>query len=84
LRQFSTPISKTSFRWVLVGWMFLVSAIAYLDRVNISIAGPSIAEEFHLTNVELGGVLSAHSCSATRSSKLLEAGWRIGWDRAGF
>jgi ACS family glucarate transporter-like MFS transporter len=53
------PISKTSIRWVLVGWMFLVSAIAYLDRVNISIAGPSIAEEFHLTNVELGGVFSA-------------------------
>jgi len=39
--------------------MFLVSAIAYLDRVNISIAGPSIAEEFHLSNVELGGVFSA-------------------------
>src|SRR5258708_13335302 len=53
------PNSKTSFRWVLVGWMCLVSAIAYLDRVNISIAGPSIAEEFHLTNVELGGVFSA-------------------------
>src|SRR6266404_986224 len=51
--------SKTSFRWVLVGWMFLVSAIAYLDRVNISIAGPSIAEEFHLSNVQLGGVFSA-------------------------
>jgi ACS family glucarate transporter-like MFS transporter len=53
------PIGKTSIRWVLVGWMFLVSAIAYLDRVNISIAGPSIAEEFHLTNIELGGVFSA-------------------------
>jgi MFS transporter, ACS family, glucarate transporter len=53
------PIRKTSIRWVLVGWMFLVSAIAYLDRVNISIAGPSIAEEFHLSNVELGGVFSA-------------------------
>src|SRR5260370_37577803 len=39
--------------------MFLISAIAYLDRVNISIAGPSIAEEFHLTNLQLGGVFSA-------------------------
>ena len=27
------------FRWILVGWMFLISAIAYLDRVNVSIAG---------------------------------------------
>src|SRR5260370_39394356 len=59
LRESSMPISKTSVRWVLVGWMFLVSAIAYLDRVNISIAGPSIAEEFHLSNLELGSVFSA-------------------------
>lgn len=46
-------------RWLLVGWMFLISAIAYLDRVNISIAGPSIAEEFHLSNIQLGWVFSA-------------------------
>jgi hypothetical protein len=29
-------------RWILIFWMFVVSAIAYLDRVNISIAGPTI------------------------------------------
>jgi ACS family glucarate transporter-like MFS transporter len=39
--------------------MFVVSAIAYLDRVNISIAGHAIAEEFHLNNIELGWVFSA-------------------------
>jgi ACS family glucarate transporter-like MFS transporter len=39
--------------------MFLVSAIAYLDRVNISIAGPTIAKEFHLDNVQLGWIFSA-------------------------
>ncbi len=37
----------------------MVSAIAYLDRVNISIAGPSIAKEFHLDNVHLGWVFSS-------------------------
>lgn len=36
-----------------------MSAIAYLDRVNISIAGKSIAREFGLGNVELGWVFSA-------------------------
>ena len=36
------PAGKTSIRWVLIGWMFLISAIAYLDRVNISIAGPPL------------------------------------------
>ena len=44
---------------MLIFWMFVVSAIAYLDRVNISIAGPTITKEFHLTNVELGYVFSA-------------------------
>src|SRR6266478_5805072 len=53
------PAQRLPVRWVLIGWMFLISAIAYLDRVNISIAGPSIAEEFHLSNIQLGGVFSA-------------------------
>jgi MFS transporter, ACS family, glucarate transporter len=46
-------------RWVLIFWMFVISAIAYLDRVNISIAGRSIQEEFHLDNIRLGWVFSA-------------------------
>ncbi len=50
---------RARIRWVLIFWMFVVSAIAYLDRVNISIAGPTIMREFHLTNVELGYVFSA-------------------------
>ena len=46
-------------RWILIFWMFVVSAIAYLDRVNISIAGPTIMQEFHLSNIELGWIFSA-------------------------
>jgi MFS transporter, ACS family, glucarate transporter len=46
-------------RWLLVGWMFAISAIAYLDRVNISIAGSSIRQEFHLDNIQLGWVFSS-------------------------
>jgi MFS transporter, ACS family, glucarate transporter len=53
----NSPTSKI--RWLLVFWMFVVSAIAYLDRVNISIAGPAVAAEFHLDNVRLGFVFSA-------------------------
>ena len=45
-------------RWLLIFWIFLISAVAYLDRVNISIAGPSIAKEFNLSNVQLGGVFN--------------------------
>jgi MFS transporter, ACS family, glucarate transporter len=46
-------------RWLLIFWMFTVSAIAYLDRVNISIAGHFIQEEYHLSQVELGWIFSA-------------------------
>ncbi len=36
-----------------------MSAVAYLDRVNISIAGQAIQKDFGLSNVELGWVFSA-------------------------
>ncbi|MGA8216857.1 MAG: MFS transporter [Candidatus Sulfotelmatobacter sp.] len=37
----------------------MLSAVTYLDRVNISISGRRIAEEFHFTDVQLGWVFSA-------------------------
>lgn len=46
-------------RWLLIFWIFVMSAIAYLDRVNISIAGRAISDEFHLTQVQLGFIFSA-------------------------
>ena len=39
-------IIRGEIRWLLIFWMFVTSAIAYLDRVNISIAGSSIEQEF--------------------------------------
>jgi len=50
---------KSRVRWFLVLWLFVLSAVAYLDRINLSIAGSSIATEFHLTNVQLGSLTSA-------------------------
>jgi ACS family glucarate transporter-like MFS transporter len=46
-------------RWILVFWIFIISAVAYLDRVNISIAGQFIQQELKLSNTELGWVFSA-------------------------
>jgi MFS transporter, ACS family, glucarate transporter len=46
-------------RWFLIFLLFLLSAVAFLDRVNISIAGSSIAAAYHLSNVQLGTVFSA-------------------------
>jgi len=49
----------TRVRWFLVFGLFVLSAVAYVDRINIAIAGNSIAAEFHLTNVQLGSLTSA-------------------------
>src|SRR5271167_3718189 len=52
-------ILRGQLRWLLIFWMFVISAIAFLDRVNISIAGSSIEQEFHLDHIKLGWVFSA-------------------------
>src|SRR5258707_8801436 len=46
-------------RWFLIFLLFTLSAVAFLDRVNISIAGSSLATAYHLSNVQLGWVFSA-------------------------
>ena len=54
------PQSKpTNVRWLLIGWLFLVSAIAYLDRVNISIAVSAIKKEYGFTDIQVGYIFSA-------------------------
>jgi ACS family glucarate transporter-like MFS transporter len=54
------PSTRTTrVRWFLIFWLFVLSAVSYLDRVNLSIAGGSIADAYHLTDVQLGPVFSA-------------------------
>jgi ACS family glucarate transporter-like MFS transporter len=43
----------------ILGFLFLLSVVTYLDRVNISIATPSIQSEFHVDKVQMGVVFSA-------------------------
>jgi MFS transporter, ACS family, glucarate transporter len=54
-----TLAQTTRVRWFLVFWLFVLSAVSYLDRVNISIAGGAIVDAYHLTDVQLGKVFSA-------------------------
>ena len=54
-----TDIKTTRVRWFLVFWLFVLSAVSYLDRVNISVAGGAIADAYHLSNFQLGNVFSA-------------------------
>lgn len=49
----------THVRWLLIFWLFVLSAVSYLDRVNISIAAGPIASTFELSDVQLGRIFSA-------------------------
>ena len=56
------PKQKTSIfalRYLLVSWLFVFSAVAFLDRTNISIAGIQIGKEFAIDHTRLGWVFSA-------------------------
>jgi MFS transporter, ACS family, glucarate transporter len=46
-------------RWLLVFWLFILSAVSYLDRVNVATAGGAISDAYHLNNVQLGKIFSA-------------------------
>jgi MFS transporter, ACS family, glucarate transporter len=46
-------------RYLLVFWLMVLSAVGFLDRTNISIAGVQIAREFRIDNPHLGWVFSA-------------------------
>ncbi len=54
-----TASNSSQIRWLLTFWLFVLSAVAYLDRVNISIAGKLIATEYHFSLIQLGPVFSA-------------------------
>lgn len=46
-------------RYMLVAWLSVLSAVAYLDRTNISIAGIEIGREFAIDKTHLGWIFSA-------------------------
>ena len=51
--------TATRFRWFIVVLIFITTVINYVDRSSISIAGPLIRSDLHLTPVELGFIFSA-------------------------
>lgn len=46
-------------RYLLVTWLLVLSAVAFLDRTNISIAGVEIGRELRIDHAHLGWVFSA-------------------------
>lgn len=49
----------TRIRWQILGLLFLISVVTYLDRINISVAGKQMSEELGLTDLEFGTIFSA-------------------------
>ena len=45
-------------RWWLVGWLFVLSAVAFLDRVNLSVAAIHLTVEYRLSDVQFGAMSS--------------------------
>ncbi|MFB3778490.1 MAG: MFS transporter [Bryobacteraceae bacterium] len=46
-------------RWVLISFIFVMTAIAYVARVNMSVAGQAVLKEYGWSDVQLGWILSA-------------------------
>lgn len=46
-------------KWLMLLLIWLMMFVAYLDRINISVAGPTIQKALHISPVEFGTVLSA-------------------------
>lgn len=48
------------FRFVVMGVLWITTFFLFLDRVNISLAAPHIMDEFGLSGIEMGFVLSVY------------------------
>ena len=48
----------TGYRWRIILVLFVMAVALYVDRVNISVAAPALAQEFNLSPTALGSVLS--------------------------
>lgn len=47
-------VKRSNFRWMLAVFAMLMTFMAYMDRVNLSVAAPAIIEELHFTKIEIG------------------------------
>ncbi len=51
--------APTSTRWLMIGLLFVVYVLMFIDRVNISIAAKYIMPEYGLSDVQFGWIFSA-------------------------
>jgi ACS family glucarate transporter-like MFS transporter len=58
-----TALRKPGFgfpvRYLLVAWIMVLSAVAFMDRTNVAISGIHLSRDFRIDNVHLGWLSSA-------------------------
>ena len=52
-------------RWLVASFVLIITAIAYIDRVNLSIAAPVLTKEFHTNAAVMGLLLSSFTWTYT-------------------
>jgi ACS family glucarate transporter-like MFS transporter len=57
----TAPPKTTHVRYVMLGLILLLATVAYADRAIFSIAAPGIKQQFGLSAIQLGYILSAFS-----------------------
>lgn len=81
-RTATRPVARTRrghLRWAVIGVVVLLTVTNYLDRGNLSVAAPAIAKDLHISNTDMGVVLSAFVWPYAVMN--LPAGWLV--DRLG-
>jgi ACS family glucarate transporter-like MFS transporter len=51
--------TPTAIRWRIAWLLLLITTLTFIDRFNMSVAAKFIQPEFHLSNVQVGSLLSA-------------------------
>ncbi|MFI5611512.1 MFS transporter [Amycolatopsis sp. NPDC051903] len=52
-------------RWLVATFVLIITAVAYIDRVNLSIAAPILTHEFHTNAAVMGLLLSSFTWTYT-------------------
>ncbi|HEX4252664.1 MAG TPA: MFS transporter [Pseudonocardia sp.] len=52
-------------RWLMTAFVLVITTVAYIDRVNLSVAAPVLTKEFHTNAAVMGLLLSSFSWTYT-------------------
>ena len=73
LNDVTTQSAPTRVRWLILLFVFLISVVTVVDRVNISVAAQYIMPEYGLSQVQMGTIFSAFILGYTAG--FIPGGW---------